>query len=90
MKGKIRVYCRFRPLSSKELSEDQKMVVTAPDEFTVEHPWKDDKPKQHQFDHVFTNNASQDQVFEDTKVSQWLLITHFIRENLALKDCSLS
>ncbi|GAQ87147.1 Myosin-related protein [Klebsormidium nitens] len=67
MKGKIRVFCRFRPLSGKESAEDQKMVVTAPDEFTVEHPWKDDKPKQHQFDHVFTDAATQDAVFEDTK-----------------------
>lgn len=62
------MFCRFRPMSSKESSEGQKLVVMAPDEFTVEHPWKDDKPKQHQFDHVFTDAATQDAVFEDTKV----------------------
>lgn len=67
MKGKIRVYCRWRPLSEKETLEKQRSVIIAPDEFTVEHPWKDDKPKQHQFDHVFDSNATQDEVFEDTR-----------------------
>lgn len=67
MKGKIRVYCRWRPLSEKEKLEKEKNVIVAPDEFTVEHPWKDDKPKQHQFDHVFDGNATQEEVFEDTR-----------------------
>ncbi|XP_057851588.2 kinesin-like protein KIN-14I isoform X2 [Cryptomeria japonica] len=67
MKGKIRVYCRWRPLSEKEMLEKQRNVIVAPDEFTVEHPWKDDKPKQHQFDHVFDGNATQEVVFEDTR-----------------------
>lgn len=68
MKGKIRVYARWRPLSTKEVKERQQNVLTAPDEFTVEHPWKDDKPKQHQYDHVFDHHATQEEVFEDTKV----------------------
>lgn len=68
MKGKIRVYARWRPLSSKEVRERQQNVLIAPDEFTIEHPWKDDKPKQHQFDHVFDHHASQEEVFEDSKV----------------------
>ncbi|KAH9302893.1 hypothetical protein KI387_014476, partial [Taxus chinensis] len=67
MKGKIRVYCRWRPLSEKEMLEKQKDVIAAPDEFTVEHPWKDDKPKQHQFDHVFDGSTTQEEVFEDTR-----------------------
>ncbi|XP_024397614.1 kinesin-like protein KIN-14I isoform X2 [Physcomitrium patens] len=67
MKGKIRVYARWRPLSSKEIKERQQNVLIAPDEFTIEHPWKDDKPKQHQFDHVFDHYATQEEVFEDTK-----------------------
>ncbi|KAG0610249.1 hypothetical protein M758_7G050400 [Ceratodon purpureus] len=67
MKGKIRVYARWRPLSSKEVKERQQNVLIAPDEFTVEHPWKDDKPKQHQYDHVFDHHATQEEVFEDTK-----------------------
>lgn len=67
MKGKIRVYARWRPLSEKEIREHQKMALQSPDEFTVEHPWKDEK-KQHQFDHVFDDVSTQDMIFEDTKV----------------------
>ncbi|CDY57771.1 BnaC02g45110D [Brassica napus] len=67
MKGKIRVYCRIRPLNEKERSEREKKMLTSVDEFTVEHPWKDDKRKQHIYDRVFDMLASQDDVFEDTK-----------------------
>ncbi|GAB2282924.1 Kinesin-like protein KIN-14E, variant 2 [Dionaea muscipula] len=67
MKGKIRVYCRLRPLSDKEKAENDKNVLTTFDEFTVEHPWKDDKPKQHIYDRVFDGFSSQEEVFEDTK-----------------------
>ncbi|CAH2042982.1 unnamed protein product [Thlaspi arvense] len=67
MKGKIRVYCRIRPLNEKESSEREKQMLTTVDEFTVEHPWKDDKRKQHIYDRVFDMRASQDDVFEDTK-----------------------
>lgn len=69
MKGKIRVYCRIRPLNEKESLEREKQMLTTVDEFTVEHPWKDDKRKQHIYDRVFDMRASQDDVFEDTKVS---------------------
>lgn len=68
MKGKIRVFCRLRPLSEKEVAESQKNIVRSLDEFTVEHPWKDDKIRQHLYDHVFDATASQEEVFEDTKV----------------------
>lgn len=67
MKGKIRVFCRLRPLSEKEVAESQKNIVRSLDEFTVEHPWKDDKIRQHLYDHVFDATASQEEVFEDTK-----------------------
>ncbi|GAV64881.1 Kinesin domain-containing protein/FERM_M domain-containing protein/MyTH4 domain-containing protein/FERM_N domain-containing protein [Cephalotus follicularis] len=67
MKGKIRVFCRVRPLTEKELVEKERDVVTSLDEFTVEHPWKDDKAKQHMYDRVFDGNATQEVVFEDTK-----------------------
>ncbi|XP_058073306.1 kinesin-like protein KIN-14I [Magnolia sinica] len=67
MKGKIRVYCRLRPLSEKEIGEKERMVLTNLDEFTVEHTWKDDKLKQHLYDRVFDSTASQDDVFADTK-----------------------
>ncbi|KAK7346176.1 hypothetical protein VNO80_20691 [Phaseolus coccineus] len=67
MKGKIRVYCRLRPLNEKEIAEKEREVLTAVDEFTVEYPWKDDKPKQYIYDRVFDAVATQESVFEDTK-----------------------
>ncbi|THU73776.1 hypothetical protein C4D60_Mb04t26420 [Musa balbisiana] len=67
MKGKIRVFCRLRPLNEKEIAEGQKRIIVSPDEFTIAHPWKDEKSKQHIYDHVFDQSASQDEVFEDTK-----------------------
>ncbi|XP_074295481.1 kinesin-like protein KIN-14E [Silene latifolia] len=67
MKGKIRVYCRIRPLSDKEMTENERNIVISADEFTIEHPWKDDKAKKHVYDHVFDGTTSQEEVFEDTK-----------------------
>lgn len=68
MKGKIRVFCRLRPLSEKEIAKKERNVLTSLDEFTVEHPWKDDKIKQHHYDRVFDGTVSQEVVFEDTRV----------------------
>ncbi|GMI86293.1 ZWICHEL, KINESIN-LIKE CALMODULIN-BINDING PROTEIN, POTATO KINESIN-LIKE CALMODULIN-BINDING PROTEIN [Hibiscus trionum] len=67
MKGKIRVFCRVRPLNEKEMAENEKKVLIGLDEFTVEHPWKDDKAKQHIYDRVFDDGATQENVFEDTR-----------------------
>lgn len=67
MKGKIRVYCRLRPLSDKEISDRERNVLRNADEFTVEHTWKDDRLKQHMYDRVFDGHATQDDIFEDTK-----------------------
>ncbi|KAJ0040808.1 hypothetical protein Pint_28780 [Pistacia integerrima] len=60
MKGKIRVFCRLRPLNEKEVVEKERNVLSSLDEFTVEHPWKDDKAKQHMYDRVFDGYATQD------------------------------
>lgn len=68
MKGKIRVYCRLRPLTEKEILDREKSMVITPDEYTIAHPWKDEKSKQHVYDRVFDPSASQEEVFEDTKV----------------------
>lgn len=62
------MFCRLRPLNEKEIAEGQKRIIVSPDEFTIAHPWKDEKSKQHIYDHVFDQSASQDEVFEDTKV----------------------
>ncbi|KAF9587234.1 hypothetical protein IFM89_039542 [Coptis chinensis] len=67
MKGKIRVFCRLRPLNEKEIADRQKNVLRSIDEFTIEHLWKDDKIRQHLYDHVFDDDASQEDVFGDTK-----------------------
>ncbi|KAI9072103.1 hypothetical protein K1719_045925 [Acacia pycnantha] len=64
MKGKIRVYCRRRPLSDKERD-----VLTSVDEFTIEHPWKDGTSKQFVYDRVFDDDATQEDVFEDTRMA---------------------
>lgn len=69
MKGKIRVFCRLRPLGEKEIAEKDRDVLTSIDEFTVEHAWKDDKSKQHIYDRVFDGSATQEDVFEDTRVN---------------------
>ncbi|KAJ4713994.1 Kinesin-like calmodulin-binding protein [Melia azedarach] len=67
MKGKIRVYCRLRPLNEKEIAEKEKKVLISVDEFTVEHPWKDDKAKQHIYDRVFDGHTTQEDIFDDTR-----------------------
>ncbi|KAI0502235.1 hypothetical protein KFK09_017182 [Dendrobium nobile] len=67
MKGKIRVFCRLRPLNENEIADKEKNMVVSIDEFTVAHPWKDEKLKQHIYDRVFGPSASQDDVFADTK-----------------------
>ncbi|XP_076954154.1 kinesin-like protein KIN-14E [Bidens hawaiensis] len=67
MKGKIRVYCRLRPLTPKEISDNERNVLTSVDEFTVQHLGRDDKIKQHCYDHVFDGSATQEDVFNDTR-----------------------
>ncbi|GMP26851.1 hypothetical protein CsSME_00003118 [Camellia sinensis var. sinensis] len=59
MKGKIRVFCRLRPLSEKEIAEKERNVLTSLDEFTVEHQWRDEI-KQHLYDRVFYGKATQE------------------------------
>ncbi|XP_020590993.1 kinesin-like protein KIN-14I isoform X2 [Phalaenopsis equestris] len=66
MKGKIRVFCRMRPLTGKEIDEKESNILVREDEFTVAHPWKDES-KHHFFDRVFDQSASQNDIFEDTK-----------------------
>jgi hypothetical protein len=68
MKGKNRVFCRLRPLNDNEQSLKEKSIICSPDEFTIAHPWKDDKSKQHIYDRVFNTNITQEEVFQDTKV----------------------
>ncbi|KAL0906305.1 hypothetical protein M5K25_024788 [Dendrobium thyrsiflorum] len=67
MKGKIRVFCRIRPLTEKEIDVKENNILVSEDEFTVAYRLKDEKWKQHFFDRVFDQSASQEDVFEDAK-----------------------
>ena len=66
MKGKIRVYCRVRPILKFEQERGQEVAVQMPDELSINLNWKD-KKREFQFDAVFTPQTPQDAVFEDTK-----------------------
>lgn len=87
MKGKVRVFCRLRPLNEKEMLEKERKVLMGLDEFTVEHPWKDDKAKQHMYDRVFDDSATQEDIFEDTRVSYWLVYFK-LTSHMTFKFCS--
>ena len=66
MKGKIRVYCRVRPLLQFEKDRGQEMAVNLPDELTINLNWKD-KKREFTFDAVFPGETDQERVFADTK-----------------------
>lgn len=66
LKGKIRVYCRLRPLTSAE-KRVQQSVADVVDPYTlVIHTPKGDR--EFHFDRVFLPDDTQDTVFEDTHV----------------------
>ncbi|XP_072167094.1 uncharacterized protein [Diadema setosum] len=65
MKGKIRVYCRARPLSGSEQERGNHSILKAPDEYSIEVAGGRGT-KEFQFDHVFMPESSQEDVFEDT------------------------
>lgn len=63
LKGKIRVFCRVRPMLPFEKNKNQSIAVTVPDELTIAHPWKDEKkPREYVFDTIFTPDISQEKV----------------------------
>ncbi|KAL3515048.1 hypothetical protein ACH5RR_021950 [Cinchona calisaya] len=68
MKGKIRAYCRLRPLCEKEIANKERNVVTCVDRFTVEYLWKEEikQPVYHQ---VFDGFETQKDVFENYRLS---------------------
>ncbi|XP_005111503.1 myosin-2 heavy chain [Aplysia californica] len=65
MKGKIRVYCRARPLSSTESGRGNVSVLKSADEYTLSVASQRGL-KEFQYDHVFMEDSSQESVFEDT------------------------
>ena len=53
MKGKIRVFCRVRPMLDFESERGQKIAISIPDELTAAHFWKDEKKqREYPFDQV--------------------------------------
>jgi chromosomal replication initiation ATPase DnaA len=69
IKGKIRVYCRIRPLSKTEMAdEDRNVIVThINDEFSLTVGNVKNRTKDYNFDTVFGPDSSQEAVFEDSK-----------------------
>uniref|UniRef100_UPI0037E720A1 uncharacterized protein n=1 Tax=Semicossyphus pulcher TaxID=241346 RepID=UPI0037E720A1 len=65
MKGKIRVFCRIRPVSRTEVGQGEAIVVEKIDDFsvTVETPRGQ---REFQFDKVFGDEASQEELFQDS------------------------
>ncbi|KAM7391576.1 hypothetical protein PAMP_022257 [Pampus punctatissimus] len=65
MKGKIRVFCRIRPVSRTEIAQGGAIVVDKIDDYSVcvETPRG---LREFQFDQVFSAEASQELLFHDT------------------------
>eukprot|EP00742_Colponemidia_sp_Colp-10_P004447 GILJ01004747.1.p1 GENE.GILJ01004747.1~~GILJ01004747.1.p1 ORF type:complete len:1501 (-),score=367.80 GILJ01004747.1:144-4646(-) len=66
MKGKIRVYCRVRPMAGYELEKGCKPVCSIPDEYTLQME-TEKGIRQFQYDQCFGPDNTQEEVFEDTK-----------------------
>ncbi|CAK6950270.1 kinesin-like protein KIN-14I isoform X1 [Scomber scombrus] len=65
MKGKIRVFCRIRPVSQTETAQGGAIVVDKIDDYTVSV----ETPRglrEFQFDQVFSAETSQEDLFHDT------------------------
>ena len=65
-KGKVRVYCRQRPLSKSEKERGNFSVINSPDEFTLKVETTNRGLKEFNFDQVYTEANSQEDVFNDT------------------------
>ena len=68
MKGKIRVFCRLRPVNDIEKARGSEVVAYPEDEFSIlldTHKGR----KSFIFDRVFHKEDDQSKIFEDTNVS---------------------
>lgn len=75
LKGKIRVYCRLRPLTSMEQRAHQNQTsfadVVDPYTLVINPPSKG--AKEFHFDRVFSPYDTQETVFEDTHVTMFIV-----------------
>lgn len=69
MKGKIRVYCRIRPMSKSELATPEKNIrnYKITDEMAITIDPDNRMPVNFTFDAVFGEDAQQEDIFEDTE-----------------------
>ena len=69
MKGKVRVYCRIRPFSKRELADPEKRVkcYEKTDEMSVKVGHVHNRYKDYNFDAVFDQESTQEEIFEDTE-----------------------
>lgn len=80
MKGKIRVFCRVRPMSDHENQLGSLPVVTIVDQYTLKIKVKKEgtngpggsglgyKEEEYSFDACFGERSSQEEIFEDTRM----------------------
>ena len=80
MKGKIRVFCRVRPMNEHELEIGSLPVVTITDQYMLKIKLKREgtsgpstrdsvyEEKIYSFDSCFGDGISQEEIFEDTKM----------------------
>jgi hypothetical protein len=66
LKGKIRVFCRVRPMSRSEVERACTNVLTISDDFTIHCETRSGQVKPFMYDSVFGPSSTQEQVFEDT------------------------
>ncbi|XP_052794090.1 early endosome antigen 1-like isoform X2 [Mya arenaria] len=65
MKGKIRVYCRARPMSKTELDRGNKSVLSTADEYSIAVNASRGL-KEFQYDQIFMEDSTQEKIFEDS------------------------
>ena len=67
LRGKIRVFCRIRPMSEQEYQRNCGNITTIIDDFSFNVEANPGKLKKYSFDAVFGPSATQEEVFEDTR-----------------------
>lgn len=66
MKGKVRVFCRIRPMVSSEINRGCQPIINPIDDFNVTLETRNG-PKLFSYDSCFGPSINQEQIFEDTK-----------------------